>query len=238
MRDTTILLKELKKLNIDLNKEQITQLLTFYDLLIEKNKVMNLTAITEYEEFIYKHFIDSLSLSRIYNLNRPISMIDLGTGAGFPGIPLKIVYPNLNIILLDSLNKRIQFLNGVIQELNLKNINAIHGRAEEVGQMKEYREAFELCVSRAVANLAVLSEYCIPLVKKGGYFISYKSSEIEEELETSKKAIQTLGGSIHNIDYFKLAGTDMERSLVMIKKINTTPKKYPRNPGKPGKEPI
>ncbi len=238
MRDTAVLIDELKNLNINMNNNQIDQLLQYYDILIEKNKVMNLTAITEYEEFIYKHFIDSLSLVRVCNLNNSMSIIDVGTGAGFPGIPLKIAYPNLNIVLLDSLNKRIQFLNEAIQELNLNNIEAVHGRAEDFGKNTLYREQYDICVSRAVANLSVLSEYCIPFIKKDGYFISYKSSNIQEELESSKKAIHVLGGVIHKVDQFQLPGTDIERSLVMIKKVANTPKKYPRTSGKPSKEPI
>lgn len=238
MRDTMILKDELNKLNIYMDDNQINQLLQYFDILIEKNKVMNLTAITEYDEFVYKHIIDSLSLVRVYDLDQDISVIDVGTGAGFPGIPLKIAFPKLKIVLLDSLNKRVQFLNEVIAKLGLSNIEAVHGRAEDYGNNSKYREQFELCVSRAVANLAVLSEYCIPFVKKDGYFISYKSSNIQEELESSKKAIYVLGGTIYKVDLFQLAGTDIDRALVMIKKESKTAKKYPRSSGKPSKEPI
>ncbi|MEG2071217.1 MAG: 16S rRNA (guanine(527)-N(7))-methyltransferase RsmG, partial [Bacteroidales bacterium] len=165
-------------------------------------------------------------------------ILDLGTGAGFPGIPLKIVFPNLKITLLDSLNKRVKFLNEVIDELQLDGIETIHGRAEDYGREKAYREQYDICVSRAVANLSTLSEYCIPYVKIGGFFISYKSGKIEEELENSKNAVKLFGGKIERVETFHLTDTEMERSLVVIKKSKETSKLYPRNAGKPSKEPI
>lgn len=233
-----ILKQELINNSLFLTDIQIEQFLMYYELLIEKNKVINLTAITDYKQVVYKHFIDSLSLIRAIDLKYDYDIIDLGTGAGFPGIPLKIAFPHLNILLLDSLNKRIKFLNEVIEKLNLNYITAIHGRAEELAKKTQYREAFDLCVSRAVANLATLSEYCIPFIKVGGTFISYKSGEIQEELQLAKKAVSILGGEIRQIDRFQLKNTDMERSLIIINKNKQTPNTYPRLGGKPSKEPL
>ena len=228
----------LDKLKINLSEQQIQQFLEYYEMLVEKNKVMNLTAITEFEDVVEKHFLDSLSLIQQTNLRQELKVLDLGTGAGFPGIPLKIAFPDLNIVLMDSLNKRINFLNEVIEDLQLKNIVAVHGRAEEMARKTEYRENFDLCVSRAVANLASLSEYCLPFVTQGGSFISYKSGEIEAELAQSKKAIFLLGGKIENVKKFRLVETDAERSFVQIKKVKKTPKTYPRKAGTPSKNPI
>lgn len=225
-------------LNITLTDRQYEQFLEYYELLIEWNKVMNLTGITDFEEVVMKHFVDSLALVYAVDVDKSYKVLDLGTGAGFPGIPLKIAFPHMDIVLLDSLNKRIKFLDEVITKLDLKNIVAIHGRAEEFAKKEDYREQFDLCVSRAVANLATLSEYCIPYVKKQGYFIPYKSCAIEEELETSKKAIGVLGGKVKEVKTFLLPQSDISRSLVIIKKEKETQKKYPRSGGKPIKEPI
>lgn len=225
----------LSEKGIILSELQIKQFDKFYDMLIEKNKVMNLTGIVEYDEVQEKHFLDSIAISFYEKLHGRV--LDLGTGAGFPGIPLKILFPELEIVLLDSLNKRIKFLDEVIEELGLEKITTIHGRAEDFANKSEYREEFDFCVSRAVANLATLSEYCLPFVTIGGKFISYKSGAIDEELQSSKKAINVLGGEVSEINKFTLPSSD-GRSFVYIKKINKTPKKYPRKAGLPGKEPI
>lgn len=226
----------LKKLNVRLTDQQIEQFLTYYELLIEKNKVMNLTAITEYDEVIEKHFLDSISLCQVYDLSKPIRILDMGTGAGFPGIPLKIAFPEVEITLADSLNKRIKFLDEVVEALGLEKVTTIHARAEELARNKEHREAYDLVVSRAVANLSTLGEYCIPFVKMNGNFISYKSGEIDEEVEAAKKAVQILGGQIQNVYKFELS--EQKRSFVIIEKVKTTPKIYPRKAGTPSKEPL
>lgn len=227
-----------EQLEVELTEQQLEQFKTYYEMLIEKNKVMNLTAITEKDEVIDKHFIDSISLNKAVDTTKPLKILDLGTGAGFPGIPLKIAYPNLTITLLDSLNKRIKFLQEVIEELGLQEIEGIHGRAEDFAKQPAYREQYDLCVSRAVANLATLSEYCLPYVKEGGCFISYKSGAVEEEVNQSKKAIAELGGRIKEVIAFTLPKTDIERTFVVIEKVKKTPKKYPRKAGLPSKEPL
>lgn len=214
-----LLVEKMNGIHVKLNDRQLQQFHRFYEMLVEWNKVMNLTGITEYDEIVEKHFVDSLSIVNIFELERINRVLDVGTGAGFPGIPIKIVFPHLEVVLLDSLNKRIKFLDAVIDELEIKKISTIHGRAEDFARKEEYREKFDLCVSRAVANLSTLSEYCLPYVKREGFFISYKSGNIEEEIEESKKAIQFLGGNIENVIKFQLPGTDISRSLVKVKKI-------------------
>ena len=238
MKDINIIKNKLENLNLQPTQEQLSKLYSFYELLIEKNKVMNLTGITEYEEVIDKHFVDSVSIIKAIDLNKKIRVIDLGTGAGFPGIPLKIMFPNIEIVLVDSLNKRIKFLEEVVEQLQLTDISCIHSRAEDLAQNKEYREQFDLCVSRAVANLSTLCEYCIPFVKVGGNFVSYKSGVIQEEFEQAKYAISTLGGELSEVINFTLPETDIERSFIKIKKNKNTQKKYPRKAGLPGKEPL
>ena len=230
--------EKLSQIGITLSNKQKEQFDKFYELLVEWNKVMNLTGITEYEEVNEKHFVDSLSIVKAIDMNQVHSLVDIGTGAGFPGIPLKIAFPHIKVVLLDSLNKRINFLNTVIKELGLENIETIHGRAEDFAKQLEYREQFDLCVSRAVANLATLSEYCIPYVKKDGMFVPYKSGEIDEEVEQSKKAIHVLGGKLDKVIKFQLPGTEIGRSFVKIDKVQNTAKKYPRKAGLPSKEPI
>lgn len=240
--DLTSFEKGLEQLSITLSGEQKQQFLTYYEYLVEKNKVMNLTAITEYEEVITKHFLDSLAVVKT-SCFKPEKLagkrlIDIGTGAGFPGIPLKIAFPKLEILLLDSLNKRINFLNEVTEMLGLTKINTVHGRAEDYAKQKGYRESFDFCVSRAVANLSTLSEYCIPFVKPGGCFISYKSGSVDQELIQAEKAVKILGGQREEVVRFSLADTDMDRSFVVIRKAKPTPKKYPRKAGLPSKEPL
>lgn len=236
--DTSQFEKDLEVLGIKLNEKQIKQFLIYYEMLVEWNSFMNLTAITEFEDVMKKHFIDSISLIKAYDISKPVNVIDVGTGAGFPGLALKIAYPNLKITLLDSLNKRIQFLNEIIQKLQLEEITTIHGRAEDYSKREEYREKFDLCVSRAVANLSTLSEYCLPYVKKGGYFVSYKSEKVSEEIIIAEHAIKILGGIIDRQVEFYLPKSDIYRNLFVIKKVENTPKKYPRKAGLPSKEPL
>lgn len=199
---------------------------------------MNLTAITEFEEVMKKHFTDSLSLVRAYNLSKPVSVIDIGTGAGFPGLPLKIAFPGLRVTLLDSLNKRVKFLDEVIEKLGLDNIDTIHGRAEDFSRPDKLREKYDLCVSRAVANMTTLSEYCLPFVKPGGQFISYKSEKILQEADTAKHAIFLLGGKIKEQVEFYLPNSDIYRNLFVVEKVQSTPIRYPRKAGLPAKEPL
>ena len=231
-------LRQIKELEIELSETQLQQFEKYYELLVEWNKVMNLTAITEYEEVYEKHFLDSLAIVKVEDMNKVESIIDIGTGAGFPGIPLKIAFPHLKVVLLDSLSKRINFLNTVIEELGLENVETLHGRAEDYAKKVEYREKADLCVSRAVANLSTLSEYCLPYVKVDGKFIPYKSGEITMEADEAKKAVDILGGSIKKILKFHLPDSDITRSFVVIKKGKETPKKYPRKAGLPSREPL
>ncbi len=233
-----MLTEKVKELSIVLNDKQIQQFEQYYNILVEWNKVMNLTAITEYEEVVEKHFLDSLTIVNAIHVKKIETLIDVGTGAGFPGIPLKIAFPHLKVTLLDSLNKRIKFLNEVINLLELNDIKAIHGRAEDYAKQAEYREQYDICVSRAVANLATLSEYCLPYVKVDGLFVPYKSGEIDEELKSSEKAVSILGGKVEEVVKFQLPGTDIGRSFVKIHKIKETKKKYPRKAGMPTKEPL
>lgn len=225
-----------KEININFSVEQLDKFYKYMQLLIEWNEKMNLTAITEPEEIILKHFIDSLTILKDINDNSKV--VDVGTGAGFPGIPLSIMKQDIKITLVDSLNKRLIFLKEVVEQLKLENIEIIHARAEEFGQNKEYREKFDIATSRAVANLSTLSEYLIPLVKVNGKCICMKASEAEEEIEQAKKAINVLGGTINKIDKFNLPKSDIGRTIIIINKEKNTPNKYPRKAGTPSKEPI
>jgi len=237
-KDFTAFQKGLQQLGVSLKEEQLNQFYQYYEMLIEKNKVMNLTAITEYEEVIHKHFLDSISIVLWKGFSQKASFIDIGTGAGFPGIPLKIAFPDLSVVLLDSLRKRVDFLNDVIQKLNLRNITAVHGRAEDFGKMKEYREQFDFCVSRAVANLATLCEYSLPFVKVGGNFIAYKAEKAEEEIYTAQKAITLLGGVLEKTISLSLQDGNIKRELIVIQKKKKCPEKYPRKAGIAKKEPL
>jgi len=235
-----LFLKGLEELNISLTENQINQFLDYYDMLIEKNKVMNLTAVTDFDEVIEKHFLDSLSLIKVVSQDKINSsrFLDLGTGAGFPGIPLKIAFPKMEIVLLDSLNKRINFLNDVINELGLVKISAFHGRAEEYARKADFRESFDFVISRAVANLSTLSEYCLPYVKIGGQFISYKSGEVEVEVKEAKGSVFLVGGKVSDVIPFNLPFSEAGRSFVVIDKVKGTPKAYPRKAGTPAKNPL
>ena len=232
--------KELKsqcsKIKVNINDGQVLKFYKYMNMLIEWNEKINLTAIVEPKEIILKHFIDSLTVCN--DINEGSSVADIGTGAGFPGIPLKILRPDIDVTLMDSLNKRINFLQIVIKELELNGIVAIHGRIEDFGKNKDFREKFDYSVSRAVANLSVLSEYMLPLVKVGGKCICMKGSSVDEELKKANKAIDILGGKLYDVNKFFLPDTDMGRNIVIIKKEKNTPSKYPRKPRIPNKEPI
>lgn len=225
-----------KEIKIVLHEKQINQLYTYMELLLEWNQKVNLTAITEPKEIILKHFIDSMTITKY--IERNTKLIDIGTGAGFPGIPIKILREDIEVTLLDSLNKRIHFLKEVIEQLKLKKIEAIHSRAEDFGKNKKYRETFDYATSRAVANLSTLAEYLLPLVTLDGYCISMKGPNIEEEIQKSKNAITILGGKIEKIEKFQLPKSKIDRNIIMIRKDKKTPSKYPRKSGMPAKEPI
>lgn len=228
--------KYLAKMNISLLKEQYGKFYAYMELLIEWNEKMNLTAITDPKEIILKHFVDSLTIAKYVKEDK--SIIDMGTGAGFPGIPIKIYRKDIKVVLADSLNKRIKFLDEVIDKLKLENVETIHCRAEELGKNKQYREKFDYATSRAVANLSTLSEYLMPFVKLNGKCIFMKTIEVEEELEKAKKAIKTLGGKIEKVDKFEIPESDLGRSIIIVKKEKITPNKFPRKPGTPAKEPL
>ena len=237
--DLTKLSSGLDSLDVPYDDEKLSKLILFYEMVIEKNKVMNLTGITEFDEFVDKHFLDSLILAKAYpDIRKNQFVIDVGTGAGFPGIPLAIIYSNSRFVLLDSLNKRINFINEVVSSLSLRNVETIAGRAEDYARNTLYREQFDLCVTRAVAGINLLSEYSLPFVKIGGSCIPYKSSDIDEELDNGKNAISILGGEYDRVVKVLIPNTDYERSLVVINKTNPTPDKYPRKAGTPKKKPL
>ena len=236
--DPAFFIQGCSDLGIALSEDQVKQFMTFYDLLIEKNKVMNLTAITDFNDVVVKHFLDSLLIARHVDFCKVSNILDMGTGAGFPGIPLKIVFPEIKVTLADSLNKRILFLNEVIEKCHLGKVGTVHTRAEDLGRNENYREKYDLVVSRAVANLSTLTEYCLPFAKKGGMFVSYKSAAVDDEFRNAGKAIRILGGTCDSPEEDRIPGTDLGRSFVVIRKIKPTPGRYPRKAGLPGKEPI
>ncbi|MGH4137486.1 16S rRNA (guanine(527)-N(7))-methyltransferase RsmG [Clostridium sp.] len=238
MKYFDILSKASSNEGLGFNEKKYEQFMKYKDLIKEWNEKVNLTAIKEDEEIIKKHFIDSMKVFKFQGLKNAKNVIDIGTGGGFPGIPMKIIKPEINIVLLDSLNKRINFLNEVISNLQLEKIKAIHGRAEDFAQDRQYREKFDVAVSRAVANLTVLSEYCLPYVKVGGYFVAMKGPAVEEEIKSSKNAIRMLGGRIEHIEKVQIEDSDLDHNLVIISKISGTPKKYPRKAGMVAKSPL
>lgn len=236
--DTSKFRRDLDSFGINLTEPQIENFLIYYEMLVEWNQVMNLTAITEYDDVLKKHFVDSMSLVKAYDVTKKSSVLDVGTGAGFPGLVLKIAFPELQVTLLDSLRKRIQFLDAVIDKLHLSGVETIHGRAEDFSKPGKLREKYDLCVSRAVANLSTLSEYCLPFLKVHGLFISYKSEKVFEEAAAAEKAITVLGGKMKEQIEFQLPDSDIYRNLVVIEKTKRTPEKYPRKAGLPAKEPL
>lgn len=231
--------QELAKIGIELSDKQMTQFKKYYELLVEWNQKINLTAITELEEVYLKHFYDSITLATTLDLrDETYSLCDVGAGAGFPSIPLKIVYPNIEVSIVDSLNKRINFLTLLCSELELENVHLYHDRAETFGQNKAHREKFDLVTARAVARLNVLAELCLPLVKKNGKFLALKAAKSEEEVDEAKKAIATLGGKLIEESEVSLPFSEDKRYIVQIEKKKETPNKYPRKPGTPNKKPI
>lgn len=238
MTDIETLKKGVGEIGVDLGEAEAEKFLKYKELLLEWNEKINITAITDEKEVDIKHFLDSLTAFTTDKLSGYERIIDIGTGGGFPGIPLKIINKDLEVTLLDSLNKRIIFLQEVIKTLGLTDIEAVHGRAEELSRKEEYREQYDICISRAVASLDTLSEYCLPFVTKGGYFIAMKGPDVEEELNLSKKAIDTLGGKVEEVKLIEIPESDITHSLIIIKKVSNTPKRYPRGGGKPKKQPL
>ena len=232
-------IQELEKHNLQVNDKQKKQFETYFKELVSANEHVNLTRITEEEDVYLKHFFDSITPLFVFNsVFKEGSLCDVGAGAGFPSLPLKIMYPDLKVTIVDSLAKRLTFLKGLIEKLGLTNVELVHGRAEDVGQNKLYREKFDLVTARAVANMTILSEYCLPLVKKGGYFIALKGPKAEDELDDSKKALEVLGGREVKSVELTLPASDEERTLILVEKVKTTPKKYPRQAGTPRRKPI
>ncbi|KOF57521.1 16S rRNA methyltransferase [Clostridium sp. DMHC 10] len=233
-----IIKMECENIGLEINEEKYNKFIKYKDLMKEWNEKVNLTAITDDKEIIIKHFVDSIKAFEFKGLDASIKIIDVGTGAGLPGIPIKIMNDKAEVVLLDSLQKRINFLNEIIDQLKLDGIKTIHGRAEDFGADLNYREKFDVAISRAVANMAVLAEFCMPFVKKNGYFIALKGPAVEEEISEAKKAISVLGGKIEDIIQVSFQDSDLKHNLVIIKKIKCTPKQYPRRAGTVNKKPI
>lgn len=233
-----IIKTECENIGLGINEEKYNKFIQYKDLMKEWNEKVNLTAITDDKEIIIKHFVDSIKAFEFKNLNSTVKIIDVGTGAGLPGIPIKIMNDNAEVVLLDSLQKRIKFLNEVITTLNLQGIKTVHGRAEDFGADLNYREKFDISISRAVANMAVLAEFCLPFVKKNGYFVALKGPAVQEELDEAKRAINILGGKIEKVIKVNFENSDLDHNLVIIKKIKNTPKQYPRRAGTVSKKPI
>lgn len=233
-------IQELQKLNISLTNEQIDQFEKYYLFLIQYNQKVNLTRITEKEEVYLKHFYDSILIYKLwpYFGKDKVNLCDVGSGAGFPSIPLKIIFPNLKVTIVDSLNKRIMFLNELCKQLNLKYVSLVHGRAEEVGHNTIYRKSFDVVTGRALAKLSVMNELCLPLVKVGGFLIAMKGQKAEEEIKGATNSLNVLGGQLEKVDKFYLFNTDNQRNNILIKKVKETPKKYPRKAGTPNRHPL
>lgn len=234
----TTFAKSLEEKNIFLTDQQLHQFAVYYETLVEWNEKINLTAITEKQDVYLKHFYDSITASFYYDFTRDLHICDVGAGAGFPSLPLKICFPNLKVTIVDSLKKRIGFLNELASKLELKDVAFYHDRAENFGKNQKFREGFDIVTARAVARMSVLSELCLPLVKKNGMLIAMKGAQGEEELDVADKAIQLLGGDLKDVHKFILPKEESERSIILIQKKRKTPKKYPRKPGTPNKEPI
>lgn len=232
------LIEALDDMKISYNQNMLRQFQRYMELILEWNDKVNLTSITQPEEFIKKHYVDSIAICAFTQMKDATSIIDVGTGAGFPGIPLAILYPEKKFLLMDSLNKRVKIIEELSREIGLSNVTFRHGRAEELAQNKNYREQFDLCVSRAVANLAVLSEYCLPFVKVNGWFAAYKTIAAEQELKESLGAMELLGGRLEENKQLNIKGYDLDHRIVLIKKVKKTLSKYPRKAGTPAKEPL
>lgn len=233
-----LLIEALEDMGLLCDEDKLYKFQKYMELILEWNEKVNLTSITEQAEFVKKHYVDSIAICGTPQMSGAKSIIDVGTGAGFPGIPLAILYPEKEFLLMDSLNKRIRIIEEISREIGLRNVSFQHGRAEELAQNREYREKFDLCVSRAVANLAVLSEYCLPFVKVGGWFAAYKTGTIEDELRESAHAITLLGGQLEENISLSIKGYDLDHRLLMIKKVKKTLAKFPRKAGTPAKEPL
>ncbi|TFB21107.1 16S rRNA (guanine(527)-N(7))-methyltransferase RsmG [Filobacillus milosensis] len=234
----TVFIEQLKERGIELTDKQLQQFQTYFEVLVEWNEKMNLTAITDREDVYLKHFFDSVSAAFYYDFNQVESICDVGAGAGFPSIPLKIIYPHLNVTIVDSLKKRVTFLNHLADQLQLNGVAFYHDRAETFAKNKKFRETFDVVMARAVARTSVLSELCLPLVKMGGQFIMMKAANFSEEKKVGELAVKTLGGEWNAVHQFRLPIEDSERNIVVVDKKRKTTKKYPRKPGTPNKDPI